>query len=473
MANTEQPNKRLKSFNDIVYVKDDCTFKRTGREYMVQKWAPCFDCFGQNDQMGACQHCLETCHKGHKIGILRESKFFCDCGAENRCETLKLTNSVPPNSPSFPTNYCGTKVPSPSSTVPTNATEDFYKSCNTLSKKLCDVLERESVHSPLSIAYVLTLLHYAARETTREQLCNLMERENVMADLFDASNVFNSDIVRLANAIIVNKDAPVNEQYLFATKNLALVSNEDFSDVTAIVNKANKFIENGTNGLIKDILKKEMINDQTLMILINTLYFKTVWDKQFKKKNSKKEKFNNGPIVPMMTNTAKYPYLEDEQMQMVELPYKGKQFAMGFVLPRVGVDMAVCKDYLTRGKEMSSWEKIEVHIPKFTQRKNIDLIPMLKKLGVTHLFDKRSKLDGMLSDPEKFRAWVSTMIHEAVVIVDEEGTEAAATTVAVVQYECLSIERDPIVFYANRPFVYYIKHLPTDTLLFVGDYHGN
>ena len=70
-------------------------------------------------------------------------------------------------------------------------------------------------------------------------------------------------------------------------------------------------------------------------------------------------------------------------------------------------------------------------------------------------------------------AYVSAMIHEAVIIVDENGIEAAASTIAIVKMECCIVNPEPKIFYANHSFIYYIKHIPTNTLLIVGDYHGN
>jgi serpin B/serpin B11/12 len=94
----------------------------------------------------------------------------------------------------------------------------------------------------------------------------------------------------------------------------------------------------------------------------------------------------------------------------------------------------------------------------------------MQALGVNDLFNESTcKLDAMTSAAGTF---VSAMIHEAVVIVDEAGTEAAAATVAVCCQESCMMGPPPAVFYANHPFIYYIKHNISDLILFVGDYHG-
>lgn len=68
--------------------------------------------------------------------------------------------------------------------------------------------------------------------------------------------------------------------------------------------------------------------------------------------------------------------------------------------------------------------------------------------------------------------YISTMVHEAVVIVDENGTEAAAVSMAISKNFSHPEPSKPIVFYANRSFVYYIRHMSTNTILFLGDYQG-
>lgn len=346
---------------------------------------------------------------------------------------------------------------------------NFSESSNVLMNKLATIMEKESVCSPMSIAFILSLLHFGATENTEKQLTDLLTTKNTLTDLEKIFEMFNNDVVKMANAIIVNKDLPVKEEYLNLVGKLALISNDDFSDVSNIVTKANNFIESNTNGLIKNIVKEEMICMDTIMILINTLYFKAPWLTQFMKYMTNQKSFNDNKMVNMMHNTEYFPYHEDDMVQVLEMPYKNRDYCMGFILPKQN-NVEVCHPYLMNNKEYS-WEYVDVSVPKFQQRKNIDLTGYLQKLGVTDIFGGESKLQNMTL----MQAFISTMIHEAVVIVDENGTEAAAVTVAVCMKEsmCTRNDPEPKIFNANHSFVYYIKHKPTNTLMFVGDYHGN
>lgn len=340
---------------------------------------------------------------------------------------------------------------------------------NKLAQKLFDVFEDNIVYSPLSITYILSLLHHGAVENTDHQFNNLITTKHSIETLTLMSKLFNSDIVKLTNMLIINQKFIVRQEYLDMLHDLALVSNEDFKKANLVVKKANLFIEKNTNGLIKDIVKEEMIVDESIMILINTLYFKAKWNNPFKAINSYQEKFNNKSIITMMKNTKSYPYFEDKDVQIVELPYDKNEFCMGFILPKVNDRLDLCNKYLDNNDKYPL-TYVNVHIPKFTQRKNIDLIPYLKELGLTDIFCNKSRMDNMILSSN---AQISKMIHEAVVIVDENGTEAAAITVAMMTKECCFIQPTPKLFIACHSFVYYIKHIATNILLFVGDYHGD
>src|SRR5690348_6045363 len=110
----------------------DCTYKKTGSKHQLQVWATCYDCFANKNE-GACQYCLKNCHKNHNIGELQYSSFFCDCGHQNKCIKSTSTDvSIPPQ---------------------------LSVTTNTLARKLFHVFENDSVYSPLSINYILSLLH--------------------------------------------------------------------------------------------------------------------------------------------------------------------------------------------------------------------------------------------------------------------------------------------------------------------------
>ena len=95
--------------------------------------------------------------------------------------------------------------------------------------------------------------------------------------------------------------------------------------------------------------------------------------------------------------------------------------------------------------------------------------PNLKKLGVNDLFSSDSADLNLIGD----ELYVSEIMHEAVVIVDEQGTEAAAFTAVMLATRSAKIQQQPILFKADHPFIYYIKHNTSNLILFIGFYDAN
>jgi serine protease inhibitor len=434
-----------------------CTYETTGVTYQDQSYAHCYDCFKLGNQ-GACLPCLQLCHNGHRIGPMLQGPFFCDCRDSGVCkirtsltkEPMDLDDNVP---------------------IPVHSNIDNSAS-NTLSEKLFSVLEEDKIYSPMSIAYAMGLVHLGALGNTEKELTALFGKKQTIEEFRNIHASFNNEIIKMANAFIVNRVRRINELYIELLKNIAWISAENFANSQDVANKCNNFISQNTQGLIKDVISSDSIDMDTVAILINTIYFKANWLKKFKvEATTHNVPFNNGQtMVSMMSQTHKFPYYDNEFLQLIEMPYVGSEFCMGIILPRPNVpfhhfNLNEIKKYIF---ELSTYDKVDTFIPKFTHRKNVSLIPFLKKLGVNDLFDsRRSNLDNI-----SLNTHVSEIIHEAVVIVDEAGTEAAAATVITMRCESMQMPRPHKTFRADHSFVYYIRHMKSNTFLFVGHFHG-
>lgn len=252
-------------------INKSCTFLETGDKYKQQSLATCYDCF-TNITEGACFNCIKACHSGHNIGPISVGKFFCDCGADKKCDMV-------------------TKIP-------TNINNDtqskyFYGSCNILASKLASKLESVSAYSPLSITFILSLLHFTAVKNTEKQFTELLSVKNSLGALQTAAKLFNTNTIKLVNAILVNKKMQIEPNYLSLIETLAWVTNENFDDRRSVVAKANNFISQNTNHVIPDMLNEDMIDSDTVMILINTIYFIGKWKFPFDEGRTHKEMFNN------------------------------------------------------------------------------------------------------------------------------------------------------------------------------------
>lgn len=272
----------------------------------------------------------------------------------------------------------------------------------------------------------------------------------------------------LTNALIINKNMKVNNQYISKINDMALISVEDFSNKTQIVNKVNNYINTNTKGMIKDVLKESSVDGTTILLLINTIYFKANWLHRFNKSNTEKMEFRGDTVqqIDTMYQKDKFNYLENNKFQLLEMKYKNEDYAMGIILSKNGDIYKPSLDELNKLNKQLYEKKVKIWIPKFTHRKRISLVPILQKLGIGDLFGIQARLD--IAE----YAYVSDIIHEAVVQVDEEGTEAAAVTIMNMDLMAGPPSEIP-TFKADHSFAYYIKHIPSNMILFYGDFRGN
>jgi serine protease inhibitor len=104
-------------------------------------------------------------------------------------------------------------------------------------------------------------------------------------------------------------------------------------------------------------------------------------------------------------------------------------------------------------------------IPKFNYRNKFNVNESLEKLGLTSMFHNFDF--GEMTDD---KIYVDKVFHEVVVIVDEDGTEATATTTVLMSRGMDFIRSDGVTFIANHPFTYYIRYKPMDIILFIGNF---
>jgi len=439
-----------------------CTYTHTKKKHQIQYWRRCLDC--HNPNQGVCLSCCECCHKGHNLGPLVHSNFYCDCPSTQKC------------------TLCITKPPVPP------ITEKINTGINSAAVQLFDAFGSNKVFSPLSIAIALSLVHHGARNETENELTKFFGTKYHMPDLLKIFANFNIPVVKVANVLYINQNVvhAINTDYLTSIKPLAMCRSENFKLENEIRETINTFIETNTNGLIKNPITPGSIPSNAVMVLINTVYFKCSWLKPFKKEHTKldidftSELDGKVSKVPMMHKTAHFNYYHTPTYHMLEMPYEDEDFAMGLVLSRdasVNPSQQIYLDVLSNFKyhtDKLTSTKVELFMPRFTHRTKIGLVPHFKKLGVNTLFDQyASDLSGILPSAGEaaFKLYISNAIHEAVVIVDEEGTEAAAFTAMTVSAAC--VQPDPPMFRCDRSFMYYIRHKPSNIILFVGDYHGN
>jgi len=102
-------------------------------------------------------------------------------------------------------------------------------------------------------------------------------------------------------------------------------------------------------------------------------------------------------------------------------------------------------------------------MPKFEFDSEFSLKKTLSAMGMPIAFSGDADFSGITGNRE---LWIADVIHKAFISLDEEGTEAAAATAVVMPR--LSIPEEPVEFNVDRPFIFLIRDIETEAILFVG-----
>uniref|UniRef100_A0A914D8G7 Serpin domain-containing protein n=1 Tax=Acrobeloides nanus TaxID=290746 RepID=A0A914D8G7_9BILA len=287
-----------------------------------------------------------------------------------------------------------------------------------------------------------------------------------------------------ANRIYVQESFQLLQSYkqTLTNKFQGQFENIDFSNSIAAAQKINSFIEQATRGKIKDLIPSNAINDLTRMILTNAIYFKGTWEYKFEKKQTVPKTFylseNREQQVSMMKIIKPFPYYEDNQVQVLGLPYKSQEVFLYVILPKDRFGLSNLLQDITGQKlqnhiqEAHKWHndnsqtQIDVKLPRFKIETELSLNNALKKLGITNAFDeKRADFSGMTGSRDLY---ISDVVHKAFIETNEEGSEAAAATGIIVSLTSSVRGSSRFrTFHADHPFLYALATRQGD-ILFTG-----
>ncbi|EPY82735.1 serine or cysteine proteinase inhibitor, clade B, member 5-like protein [Camelus ferus] len=236
----------------------------------------------------------------------------------------------------------------------------------------------------------------------------------------------------------------------------------------------------GPLGKIKELFSKDTLNNATVLVLVNAVYFKAKWDKYFDCENTVDALFslneNEKKSVKMMNQKGLFRigFVEELKAQILELRYTKGKLSMLVLLPSPSEDNLKGLEELERNityEKIMAWsssenmseETVAVSFPQFTLEDSYDLNPVLQDMGITDVFDEmKADLTGISPSPSLY---LSKVVHKTFVEVDEDGTQAvAASGVVGMEKSLVSWE----TFNADRPFLFFIRHNKTQTILFYG-----
>ena len=344
-------------------------------------------------------------------------------------------------------------------------------------QKLIDLVKANTkspnyILSPASLDFALALLAEGLEPEARAELDSVLgySSSSVYSDArLDAiktklNQSKNEEYVQYflttTNSIWAQNGLKINKNYVktLQSKYRAEAKEVDFkkSITKGIINQ---WISKNTGGMIKDFLKK--INPDTIIMLMNAIYFKGNWENKFSEDKTKKRSFKNfdgtKKKVDMMLQSNHFLYFEDENFEYLRLNYNGIDVKMVLALPKEsGKGKQPDLDVISNpGKYKFERKMVDLYLPKFKMDTMIELNPILEKLGLSKIFSTTAIGKKMLEE----EAVVSQIVQKAIIEVDENGTKAAAITVIMIETTSYNpVKEVPLEYKCNRPFSYYLVY---------------
>lgn len=345
------------------------------------------------------------------------------------------------------------------------------------------------VFSPYSISSALAVTYAGARGKTALEMAEVLwfaKDQDAFHPVFKAftDSIFLSGKeegteMNIANALWVEENYQIIQDFLdLATdyygaraENVSFKTNEDLEKSRQ---KINRWVENKTNDKIKELIPQGILDELTRMVITNAIWFNGNWLNPFEKSRTSPSIFHisrdKTVSTDFMHQEKETGYYEDDDVQAIELPYKGGKMSMLIILPKdidgwklLGRLLSTERlAVITKGIEQ---HKIDMAIPKFTYESEFNLKEILFKMGMEQAFTNDADFSGLTEDND---LRIDDIIHKAFIEVNETGTEAAAATAVTMALKTALEEEDIIQFIADHPFLYLIRDKTTGGIIFMG-----
>nr|CAI5821836.1 unnamed protein product [Callosobruchus analis] len=336
--------------------------------------------------------------------------------------------------------------------------------------------------SPISAEIVLSLVAEGAKGDTHKELVKAVHigsnQQEALKTITPKLNSAQKDSKLLsANKIYVAEGFDINKSLQSTATDVykAGFQNVNFKDNVNTAGLINKWVEDHTNNKIQDLVKPDQLNGLTRLVLVNTLYFTANWVHPFTKALTSQKPFYTSETetnnVEMMQGEfrANFWHCGYFKAKFLELPFHDSSVTMTFILPDSKTGL---QDIPDKVEELVAHDKFKVRqvaasIPKFTVRSDIDFVPILKELGVEHLFSANADLSGISN---KGGLSVNHVQQQAYINVTESGVEAAAATVIQIENQMAIEPAETVTFSADHPFLYVLKDRTSKVVLFIGSF---
>ena len=436
--------------------------------------------------------CPKKAHGNRIISALAISSLLfvvsgCDSTIRNK-SAAAVTETIPHNQPNINNQAPPIEVKVLTST-PEGIAEvvtannqfaiDIYQQINGQPQQV----DKNVFFSPYSLSTAMAMLYAAAKGETKAQIQKTFHYPTPAilnpnsAALYNQFNKSNPDYkLATVNDLWMQQGLTPTKSYIDTVQRYysGQVTALDFEgSPDPACQTINKKIADKTKQLIPELLPKGSIKSDTAVVLTNAIYFKGDWTMPFTAESTSAQPFYNAigraSTVQMMRQQSYFDYYEDKHIQVVQLPYKGDDLSMLVVLPKLNHKLAMqqlAKSLsATKIKQWRSGlvrQEVDLQLPKFKLDARYQMKTLLADMGMTKAFNNAAEFN-LYADGTPIK--LDEVYHQAVVTVDEKGTEAAAAAGAVGMYVGMSY---PVEFKADHPFMFMIKDNKTDAILFLG-----
>ncbi|CAK9302911.1 unnamed protein product [Gordionus sp. m RMFG-2023] len=369
--------------------------------------------------------------------------------------------------------------------------------------------EKNLILSPVIASQVLSMLLLGSKGITFTQLAHTLHYDKILKDTSQLTpknqETLHETIKEMSNALtkLSSKNVtldignglypdnlfPLDSNYVKIIKELykAKIQNLNFMEDPRNAEKTiNEDVAHATKGRITNFLPPNSLDESTRLVLTSAIYFKGDWKDKFDPSLTQKIPFTSDDghtqEIPMMQGVKEAPYGKINisepdsipfEVEVLRLDYVDENLAMLFILPpQNSLDQFIKNltqeklDWLV--KELRLEQQIRVTIPVFKVSYEAALKETLQALGSVDVFGVNADLSGITNASGVGQnLYLNQMYHKAFIEVNEEGSEAAAASGAVVGVRSIQI---PLQFLADRPFLYFIINMDNGSMLFVGTF---
>ena len=284
--------------------------------------------------------------------------------------------------------------------------------------------------------------------------------------------------IHVANKIFVQENLSVLDSFSAALETYfgSEVGRVDFLNSERSAAEINGWVSQETRDKIDEIIAPKDITGTTRLVLVNAIYFNAEWEYQFDPNKTAPDLFYNDKqeplLVDMMQQEKKFLHMENDFLEIVELPYKDSSLSMLVILPKVGVGLKTIEEQLSVDK-LNKWarlleeKKVLVRMPKFKIESSYSLKDPLSEMGIPNSFSSDADFSEITGKKGLF---VDKILHKVFIEVGENGTEAAAATGVSMTLRSIGPVKDrpEIIFNADRPFIFGIFERNIGLIIFAG-----